>query len=285
MSGERPLRQHQIFFSVRSGISAMAVVVSLSALSACATTAAKTKEAGEAKPEVSASEQLASTLNAKAAANAQKPGSYRDPLVRSVTGPEHQISEQQSSAGFYPAAPTPPAANVAGGPTGIAGLVTQPTALNANRSSIYSTPAPIAVNPDGTLASPAEAYAAPQGGPTAFRNVYSAPALPVAVPQQVGMVPSEQMSQKSAPSQPHQNMAMSVPLRSRPTADATPSHILPAPGNSHMLNSQEALMVARSLASKQSQGGNMTLPPGSATAMPQPNTEMTMTPGMAASLK
>jgi len=72
MSGERPLRQHQIFFSVRSGISAMAVVVSLSALSACATTAAKTKEAGEAKPEVSASEQLASTLNAKAAANAQK---------------------------------------------------------------------------------------------------------------------------------------------------------------------------------------------------------------------
>ncbi|WP_195909583.1 hypothetical protein [Rhizobium tubonense] len=282
------MRQRQTIFSTLNGGRVVGLVVSLAILSGCVTTGAKTKEAGEITPEASASEQLASALNAKAVANAQKPGGYRDPLVRSVTGAQHAVSEQQGSTGFYPAAPPPPVDSAAGGPTGIAGLVTQPTALNANRSSIYSTPAPIAVRPDGTLAGPAEAYAAPQGAAPAFRNVYSAPMLaPAAMPQQVGiMPPSEQTSQNAAPPQPKQMASMSVPIRSRPTADATPSRILPAPGNSHKLDSQEALMVARSLASKQSQGGSMTLPPGSATAMvPQTNPEMTLTPGMAASLK
>jgi hypothetical protein len=272
-----------LFSGLSGGFSLMASAVLLSALSACATTSTGTKEADAAKPEPSASEQLASTLNAKAASDAQKAGNYRDPQVRSVTGPQHRISEQQGTSGLYPAAPTPAA--IPDAPAGIAGLVNQPTSLNANRASIYSTPAPIAVNPDGTLARPAETDGAGPGSPAAFRNVYSAPITAGPVPQQVVVGPGEQEPHAAAPRAAHQNMAMSVPLRSRPTADATPSHILPAPGNSHKLDSQEALMVARSLASKQSQGGNMTLPPGSAAALPQANSEMTMTPGMAASLK
>jgi hypothetical protein len=285
MSGEHPLRQRQIILSTRNGISLIALLVSVVALSGCVTTKPKTKEAGEIKPEISASEQLASALNAKAAATAQKPGGYRDPQVRSVTGAQRDVAQSQSSTGFYPSAPTPPAGPVAGS-AGIAGLVTQPTALNANRSSIYSAAPPIAVRPDGTLAGPVEAYAAPQP----FRNVYSSPALaPAPIPQQVGIMPlSEQTSLNAAPPQPQpqQAAAMAASARGRPTADATPSRILPPPGKSHMLDSQEALMVARSLAAKQSQGGNMTMPQGSALAtLPQPSSDITMTPGMAASLK
>lgn len=284
MSEEHPLRHRQIILSTRNGISLIALLVSVVALSGCVTTKAKTKEAGEIKPEISASEQLASALNAKAAA-AQKPGGYRDPQVRSVTGAQRDVAQSQSSTGFYPSAPTPPAGSV-GGSAGIGGLVTQPTALNANRSSIYSAAPPIAVRPDGTLAGPVEAYAAPQP----FRNVYSSPALaPAPMPQQVGIMPlSEQTSQNAAPPQPQPRQAAAMPAsaRGRPTADATPSRILPPPGKSHMLDSQEALMVARSLAAKQSQGGNMTMPQGSAIAtLPQPSSDITMTPGMAASLK
>ena len=284
MSEEHPLRHRHIILSTRNGISLIALLVSVVALSGCVTAKEKTREAGEIKPEISASEQLASALNAKATATAQKPGGYRDPQVRNVTGAQRDVAQSQSSTGFYPSAPTPSAGLV--GSAGIAGLVTQPTALNANRSSIYSAAPPIAVRPDGTLAGPVEAYAAPQP----FRNVYSSPALaPVPMPQQVGIMPlSEQSSQNAAPPPPLPQQAAATPAsaRGRPTADATPSRILPPPGKSHMLDSQEALMVARSLAAKQSQGGNMTMPQGTALAtLPQPSSDITMTPGMAASLK
>ncbi|MET0748175.1 MAG: hypothetical protein ABWY49_08280, partial [Rhizobium sp.] len=153
-------------------------------LSGCMTHAAKDKQVAEAA-EVSEpvpvvmrtpGEQLAAELNAKAQLQSQKQsqaqGQYRDPQVRTASG-QQMVAQQQSATGLYPSQPQPQSPASATAPANIGGLVTQPTAVNANRSSIYAAPPPIAVNPDGTLA-PIAAYAAPGAAPS-LRSVYSLP--------------------------------------------------------------------------------------------------------------
>ncbi|MBO9098675.1 MULTISPECIES: hypothetical protein [unclassified Rhizobium] len=258
------------------------------------TSARKAKEqqvadAAEPAPEVvmrTPGEQLAAELNAKAQAQGQKPGTYRDPQVR--TGSGQQTVAQQSATGLFPNAPMP-ASQAPTEPANIGGLITQPTAVNANRSSIYAAPPPIAVNPDGTLA-PVSAYAAP-----ALRNVYALP--PGSAMQQTQPQPQQQQPMMAPPSGQSSNaMPQSAPRMAsasatRPTADATPSHVLPAPGSKgRHLDSQEALMMARNLASggKSTPANSMMPPSSSGLTLPQGVTlppGVTLTPGMEASLK
>lgn len=304
-----------------SGLAASCCVL---ALSGCMTLGlGKGKQTAEADaaaaPEVAAAqtlpahpmtpaEQLAASLNARAEAQGQKPGGYRDPMVRTANG--QQMIAQQSVTGLYPQQPMPPQmmpqgpASVASAPSNIGSLVTQPTAVNANRSSIYAAPAQIMVNPDGTLAGPAAAYAN-QGAAPSMRSVYSAPAgmVDAQAPQ---MQPQPQMQQQAVmQAQPvampvkQQSSAATMPIYEntqanaapmRPTADATPSRRLPVPGSKQRtLSAQEALTVARNTATNQGRNpsfgasivkpgsglpGGVALPPG-----------MSLTPGMSASLK
>ena len=287
----------------------LAATICLLALSGCMT-AGKPKQTAEAdatsvpavavaQPQMTPAEQLAASLNAKAEAQSQRSGLYHDPLVRTANG--QQTIAQQSTSALYPAAPQPqmqPPASAASTPASIGGLATLPTAVNANRSSIYSSAPSIMVRPDGTLAGPVSAYA-PQGAAPALRSVYSLPPGTVeAQPQmqmqpqmqlqpQTGMMPADQTSQANVP----QYAAPPVASSGRPTADATPSRILPAPGSrEHRLSSQEALMVARNLANqgKNPPGTQGALQPGM-TAAGRPNIVLppgvTLTPGMRASLK
>jgi hypothetical protein len=275
-------------------------------LSGCVTHAAKDKqladvaEASEPVPVVvrTPGEQLAAELNAKAQLQAQKqsqkPGQYRDPQVRTASG--QQMVAQQSATGLYPAPPQAQVpASAAMAPANIGGLVTQPTAVNANRSSIYAAPAPIAVNPDGTLA-PISAYATPGAAPS-LRSVYSLPPGTLPEQPQAVILPPQPVTMPSQPNQtvkgamPHYAPKIASTSVGRPTSDATPSRILPAPGSTgRHLDSAEALMMARNMAS----GGQN--PPAN-TMMPQASSGLTLpqgvslppgvtlTPGVAASLK
>lgn len=277
----------------------VAATICLLALSSCMTSG-KPKQSAEAdaasapavaaaQPPMTPAEQLAASLNAKA--EAQRPGLYHDPMVRTANG--QQMLAQQSTSALYPPPPQAPAmapASVASTPASIGGLVTQPTAVNANRSSIYSSPPPIMVNPDGTLAGPASAYA-PQGAVPTLRSVYSTPQgiIDQQQPQmQTGVMPANQTSQANMPQ--YVTPSTTAPM-GRPTADATPSHILPAPGsNEHRLSSQEALMVARNLADQgKNPAGAKVMPQPGVTATGRPNIVLppgvTLTPGMSASLK
>jgi hypothetical protein len=291
-------------------------------LSGCMTTsskeAAKNKdvaEASEPAPEVimrTPAEQLAAEMNAKAKAQSLKSGAYRDPQVRTASG-QQLVAQQQSATALYPAQPQAPA-SAAMAPANIGGLVTQPTTVNANRSSIYSAPPPIAVNPDGTLA-PISANVGP-GATPALRSVYSTPAgglveqqqaslMPQAPAQQAFVVPqnaipqtampqnsmvpqSGQSSQSGMPQYAPRPMQTSV---SRPTADARPSHILPSIGSKGKhLDSQEALMMARNLASGGQKAPVNTMMPQASSGLTLPAgvtlpPGVTLTPGMAASLK
>jgi uncharacterized protein YcbK (DUF882 family) len=276
----------------RNGLAgAVAAVISALVLSGCVTEPAKVKEAAEAAPQPTADEQLAASLNAKAEANARKAGGYRDPLVRTASGARMPMAGRQAAALADGSSAQPPLPGSAmSGPTGIAGLVTQPTGVNANRTSIYSMPA--AAQPYAMPGAPVSAYAAeaqPQDGAPQLRNVYSAPPAPPAAPPMAVMPQAEvvappaakQTSQNAEPAPQQPPLSVASAFKGRPTADATPSHILPSPGSkTRKLDSQEALMIARSLASKgqdQSGSGGVVMKPGSAAMM--------MTPGMAASLK
>lgn len=231
----------------------MAVAVSLMALVGCATTGGKPKQAAEVKPQPSAAEQLADSLNATAQAKREKGDAYRDPAVRSMHGAP-QASNRQLNQSAFPAASGPSS----DGPEGIGALVTQPTAVNANRSSIYAAPPPIAVNPDGTLAS---SQPVPQGATPIFRSMYSTPpgAVQNSPAQQTDSeAPSGQSSQAVIPPPVIRGASAASAVPMKPTADATPSKIMPARGsNARKLDSQEALMVARMVASKgQEKPGN-----------------------------
>jgi hypothetical protein len=285
-------------------------------LSGCMTTAAKNKEVAEAAepaPEVNMrtpGEQLAAEMNAKAQlqAQSQKPGTYRDPQVRTASG-QQMVAQQQSATGLYPVQPPTPAA-AAMAPANIGGLVTQPTAVNANRSSIYAAPPPIAVNPDGTLA-PVSAYVGPGAAPS-LRSVYSMPPGAVVDQQQAAVMqpqaatlpqnavmPQNTVMSPKAMAQPAKQSSQSVmphyaprmASAGRPTSDATPSRILPAPGSKgRHIDSQEALMMARNLASGgQKSPGNTMMPQASSGLTLPPGVSLppgvTLTPGMAASLK
>jgi len=236
--------------------SAIAVAMSFLMLAGCATTGDKPKQAAEVAPQPSAAQQLADTLNSKAEAKRQKGEvAYRDPLVHSVHGAQPQmVAQQTANQSIFPTAPagTTPVATDA--PAGIAGLVTQPTAVNANRSSIYSAPAPIAVNPDGTLANTQPGAGQPQGPSPIMRSVYSMPpgAMQNTTPQPGnGGMPVDQTSQAVIPQPVIRNAASTSGSPMKPTADATPSKIMPARGsNARKIDSKEALMLAHIVASK-----------------------------------
>lgn len=187
----------QILSGNETRASAIAIALSFLMLSGCATTADKPKLAAETAPPPSAAEQLADSLNSSAEAKRLKgDAAYRDPLVRSVHDVRRQIvTEQANNQSGYPPAPATDA------PAGIAGLVTQPTAVNASRSSIYAAPAPIAVNPDGTLAK-TQPDAGQQGITPFMRSVYTLPpgaAQNVAPPQNDGGMPVGRTSESVLP--------------------------------------------------------------------------------------
>lgn len=223
-------------------------------LSSCATTGEKPKEAAEVTPPPSAAEQLADSLNSKAEAKRLKGDvAYRDPLVRSVHGIRRQIvTEQADNQSVFPPAPAIAQGAPTDTPAGIGGLVTQPTAVNASRSSIYAAPAPIAVNPDGTLAK-TQPGAAQQGITPFMRSVYTLPpgaAQNVAPQQSNGGMPVEQTSEAVLPPPVIRNAAPTSTSPTKPTADATPSKIMPVRGSSaRRIDSKEALMLAHIAAS------------------------------------
>lgn len=218
-------------------------------LSGCATTGDKPKQTAEITPPPSAAEQLADSLNSNAEAKRLKSDpAYRDPRVRNVYGARRQmlVAETANQAVF----PSAPAADTA---AGIAGLVTQPTTVNASRSSIYAAPAPIAVNPDGTLAK-TQPDGGQQGITPFMRSVYTLPpgtAQNVAPPQVDGGMPVGRTSESVLPPPVIRNAAPTSTNPMKPTADATPSKIMPGPGSTaHRIDSKEALMLAHIAASK-----------------------------------
>jgi hypothetical protein len=240
----------------------LAVGIFLLALAGCDTTGGKPQQAAavEAPPRVAdPNTQLADTLNAKAETRRLKGDTYRDPLVRSARGAHEQtLTQQAGGAAYFPPAPQMTVASAADTQGGIAGLVTQPTAVNANRSSIYAAPAPIAVNPDGTLAD-----TQPQGITPIRRSVYSLPAGVVldGAQQAGGQATQAQSSAAVIPPPVIRNAGSPM----KPTADATPSKIMPARGsNARHIDSQEALMLARKAASggQQPAGNPMLMPQG-----------------------
>lgn len=244
----------QILSGNKKLASTIAIAMSFLMLAGCATTGSKPKQVAEVEPKPNAAEELADALNTKADVKRQKGDAYRDPLVHSVHGAHPQmVAEATGNQSFFPPAPAGAAPVATDAPAGMAGLVTQPTAVNANRSSIYSTPAPIAVNPDGTLATQ-PGGGQPQGPSPIMRSVYSMPpsATQNVTPQQGnGGMPVDQTSEAVIPPPVIRNAANASGSPMRPTADATPSKILPARGSSaRRIDSKEALMLAHIVASK-----------------------------------
>lgn len=253
----------QILYGRKKLASTIAVVMSFVMIAGCATTGTKPKETSEAAPQQTTAEQLAASLNNKAEARRQKGDvAYRDPLVHSVSGTRQQVIAEQNQA-LYPAAPTAAPSDAS---ASIAGLVTQPTAVNANRSSIYSSPPPIAVNPDGTLAT-TQPGAGGQGITPMMRSVYSMPPSAVQdVARQSGNpgLSPDRTSEAILPPPVIRNAAASTSTNpTKPTADATPSKIMPLPGsNVRKLDSKEAAMLANFIASKnQGKDGKLLVQP------------------------
>ncbi|SCX77515.1 YcbK family protein [Rhizobium sp. NFACC06-2] len=176
----------------------LVIAVSLLGLSGCVSAVTDDEMAAATKkPEISA-QQKPQTAASTAAAGAQQ-GHYVDPAVASAAGAAAPAQPQASGgpAQAYGAAPD------------IGGLTTQPTAISAGTTSIYST-ASAAAAPAVTAGAPGTAAAA--GAPTqrivpAVSSVYSAPVQaaqpqPVAAPAQVppaAQVPAEQHSENRQP--------------------------------------------------------------------------------------
>ena len=254
----------QILYGKKKLASTIAVIASFVMIAGCATTGTKPQVTSEAAPQLSEAEQLAANLNDKAEARRQKgDAAYRDPRVHSVNGTQHKLVAEQNQA-LYPGAPTTAPSDA---PASIAGLVTQPTAVNANRSSIFSAPPPIAVNPDGTLAK-TQPDAAAQGITPGIRSVYSMPQSAIqAVAAQPGAEGSSaaRTSEEALPPPVIRNASAQKTSASpmKPTADATPSKIMPLPGsNVRKLDSKEAAMLANFIASKnQGKDGKLLVQP------------------------
>jgi uncharacterized protein YcbK (DUF882 family) len=172
--------------SAKGRVSCQRLVVAVSLLGLAGCVSAVTDDdmaANSKKPAISAEQkaQAASAVNNPAAK--QQQGHYVDPAVASATG------------GAVPAQPHTPGgpAQAYGAAADIGGLSTQPTAISAGTSSIYSTRPAVA----------AGAGASSQGIVPAVSSVYSAPAQatqpqPVSAPVQVPAVvpvPAEQHSE------------------------------------------------------------------------------------------
>lgn len=253
----------QILYGRKKLASIIAIVASFVMIAGCATTGTKPQETSDAAPPQTAAEQLAASLNNKADARRQKGDvAYRDPLVHSVSGTQQQLIAEQNQA-LYPSAPT---AAPSDAPASIAGLATQPTAVNANRSSIFSAPPPIAVNPDGTLAK-TQPDGGAQGITPMMRSVYSMPpsAIQAVAPQTGAAVsPTARTSEDFLPPPVIRNASAQTsasPMKA--TGDATPSKIMPLPGsNVRKLDSKQAAMLADFIASKnQGKDGKLLVQP------------------------
>ena len=259
--GERPMCDQQILYGGKKLASTIAVIASFVMIAGCATTAKKPTETSDAAPaaQPTAAEQLAADMNSRADASRRKAdGTYRDPLVHSVNGTRQQIVAQQNQA-LYPA----PTAAPAEGQTGIAGLVTQPTGVNANRSSIFSAPPPIAVNPDGTLAK-----TQPDGGQTItpmMRSVYSTPptAMQTMAPQAMDAAGNGRTSADMLPPPVIRNATSPAVGSPQPIAQVTASGAAAMPNpNVHELNGRQAAALAQFIASKnQPQNGKLLVQP------------------------
>lgn len=253
---------HQILYGRKKLASTIAVLASFVMIAGCATKGQKPTETSDIAPaaQPTAAEQLAADMNNKADARRRKADlAYRDPLVHSVNGTRQQIVAQQNQA-LYPApAETPPE-----GQTGIAGLVTQPTGVNASRSSIFSAPPPIAVNPDGTLAK-TQADGAQPITPM-MRSVYSTPpsAMPTSPPPAMDAAASNaRTSAEMLPPPVIRNATSPTAGSPQPIAQVTTSGAaaMPTP-NVHELNGRQAAALAQFIASKnQPKNGKLLVQP------------------------
>jgi hypothetical protein len=279
-------------------------VLALFALSGCMTGMGKTKVAeavADPKPvPATPGEQLAAALNAKAEAGAHKQAGYRDPMVRTASGRQIPLMSSPGDRMMVADADTGAPGAMPSGAPNIAGLVTQPTAVNANRTSIYSSGmAANAIQLPGQVESVPQSVdpSASQGITPVVRSVYSAPASmlqqaqPAPQPQGVNLFPGEQSSQNAVQqAAPPVHTALAG---SKPVSDATPSKMMPSPyTKGRTIDSKEALMIAHSAASKQQQGEDQGKTAGKRRIQimngPIPQAMMpsvSMTPGMAASLK
>lgn len=260
---ERPMCDQQILYGRKKLASTIAILASFVMIAGCATTAKKPTETSDIAPaaQPTAAEQLAADMNNKADARRRKADlGYRDPLVHSVNGTRQQIVAQQNQA-LYPApAETPP-----DGQTGIAGLVTQPTGVNANRSSIFSAPPPIAVNPDGTLAK-TQADSGQAITPM-MRSVYSTPpaAMQAAAPQTMdaASVPNGRTSADMLPPPVIRHSTSPAAASPQPIAQVTASGVSATPNpNVRELNGRQAAALAQFIAAKnQPQNGKLLVQP------------------------
>jgi hypothetical protein len=254
----------RILYGGKKLASTIALLASFVMIAGCATTAKKPTETSLAAPpaQLTTAEALAADMNNKADARRRKADiAYRDPLVHSVSGTRQQIVAQQNQA-LYPA---PTAAPSADGQTGIGGLVTQPTGVNANRSSIFSAPPPIAVNPDGTLAKNQ-----PDGSQAItpmMRSVYSTPpaAMQAAAPQTMdaASVPNGRTSADMLPPPVIRNSNSPAAAAPQPLAQVTTSGVSATPNpNVRELNGRQAAALAQFIAAKnQPQNGKLLVQP------------------------
>ncbi|WP_296069427.1 D-Ala-D-Ala carboxypeptidase family metallohydrolase [uncultured Agrobacterium sp.] len=160
--------------------------VSLLGLSGCVSAVTDDEMAAAAKkPEIAAPQKP----QAPASAAATQPGHYVDPAVASAAG--------AAAAPVHPQAPGTPA-QAYGAAADIGGLATQPTAISAGTTSIYSSAAPAVVAGAPGAASnrivPAvsSVYSAPV--PAAQPQPVSAPAVPPAA-----QLPAEQHTENRQP--------------------------------------------------------------------------------------
>ncbi|KJF66460.1 YcbK family protein [Rhizobium nepotum] len=162
----------------------LVVAVSLLGLSGCVSAVTDDDMAANSKkPAISAEQKAQAASAVNGPAGKQPPGHYVDPAVASAAGGATP-AQQQASGG---------PAQVYGAAADIGGLTTQPTAISAGTSSIYSTRPAVAA---GAVAATG---ALSQGIAPAVSSVYSAPAQaaqpqPVAAPVQAPL-PEEQHSE------------------------------------------------------------------------------------------
>lgn len=196
----------------------LVIAVSLLGLSGCVSAVTDDEMAAATKkPEIAAQQKPQAAASAAATGTPQ--GHYVDPAVASAAGAAASAQPQASGspAQAYGAAPD------------IGGLTTQPTAISAGTTSIYSTAS--AAAPAGAAGAPGTAAAA--GAPSqriipAVSSVYSAPAQPqpVAAPAQVlpsAQAPAEQHSENRQPVSvpvPQSASEQLAAVAAQPAADA-----------------------------------------------------------------
>nr|WP_074063144.1 D-Ala-D-Ala carboxypeptidase family metallohydrolase [Rhizobium etli] len=166
---------------------ALLIAVAALALSGCVSNR-KVVDSATVLPVGPSAEQLAANAPGKAAK-----GAYRDPMVTNVSGAQQQMAAQDPNAGAMPAGAD------ATQPPNIAGMVMQPTRINAGTMSIFSAqPAMPQNNRTSTIIRPAgpSAYAPVRGIDAARSSVFSAP-QPDQPPQQGEVLLPQQSSENT----------------------------------------------------------------------------------------